>query len=75
MTKEPTIMVKLWHPCREIDVWYTESNDDRKIAISQGYITLSGLRRREKIFRALYKRCDDQIVYIKQLERLLKEND
>jgi hypothetical protein len=38
------IMVHLWHPCREIDVWTVETEEDKAIAISQGYVTLENLR-------------------------------
>jgi hypothetical protein len=38
------IMVHLWHPCKEIDVWHVETNEEKAIAIHQGYIALEDIR-------------------------------
>lgn len=44
--KEDTmaIMVHLWHPCREIDVWVVTTDEDKRIALSQGYLDLDDIR-------------------------------
>ena len=38
------IMVHLWHPCREIDVWVVETEEDKAIALRQGYMELEEVR-------------------------------
>jgi hypothetical protein len=38
------IMVNLYHPCDEIDVWYVDTLEDMQAAIRQGYIPLDLIR-------------------------------
>jgi len=39
-----TIMVNLYHPCDEIDVWYVDTLEDMQAAIRQGYVPLDLIR-------------------------------
>ena len=75
MTEEETIMINLWHPCREIDVWYTKTDADREAAVSQGYVSLKDMRLRVICYEGLWKRLDEQYAYSENLERIIKEGD
>lgn len=37
-------MVNLFHPCQEIDVWVVEGEDEKQLAIRNGYKELDELR-------------------------------
>jgi hypothetical protein len=38
------IMVHLFHPCDEIDIWYIDTLEDMQAAIRQGYVPLDLIR-------------------------------
>jgi hypothetical protein len=53
---EQICLINLNHPCREIDIWLTESQDDVATGRGQGYIPLTELRQIVAQFEAMQGR-------------------